>query len=188
MNPRKAFEQALAKQAEQILVAVSHSIPQPGSRVKFDPNPASLLLYSGKVPRKGEEGTVVKIPLGGGSSHYMKGPGGGLVYVNWDTLGTMGVAPQDIVKMKSLRPQQLRPGDRVTLSGSSGIDSYKSGVLVTRWEVKTDGRGIPINVEGAYKPVDWKKEVAVRLDNGKLITMFKGNVVPEGDPRGLRPR
>ena len=43
--------------------------------------------------------------------------------------------------------------------------------------MKVDGHGVPRNVaSGNYKPVDWKREVAIRLDDGKLITMFKNRI------------
>lgn len=59
--------------------------------------------------------------------------------------------------------------------GGSGIDSDKTGVIVDRSEVQANGRGIPSNVQGHYKPTDWSREVAVKLDDGSLITMFKKN-------------
>jgi hypothetical protein len=65
------------------------------------------------------------------------------------------------------------PGTRVRVGINSGIDSEKTGVVVDRREVQTDGRGVATNIEGHYKPVDWSREVAVKLDNGPLITMFK---------------
>lgn len=70
----------------------------------------------------------------------------------------------------------FREGDRVEVVGLSGIDSGKQGVVVSRREVKTNGRGVPTNIAGAYQPVDWNKEVAVRLDDGSLITMFKNRL------------
>lgn len=69
-----------------------------------------------------------------------------------------------------------RAGTRVRVAAGSGLDSGKTGRIVRPSEVKTDGRGIPTNVQGAYKPVDWKREVAIRLDDGTLITMFKVSV------------
>lgn len=72
-----------------------------------------------------------------------------------------------------------RIGERVRVSEGSGIDSGKTGVIVSPGEVKTRGDLVPTNIEGAYKPVDWKREVAVRLDNGELITMFKNRLIPE---------
>ena len=63
-------------------------------------------------------------------------------------------------------------GTRVQVVGGSGIDSGKTGTIAAFSEVMVDGRGIPINVKGAYKPVDWKRESAVRLDDGSLTTMF----------------
>lgn len=67
-------------------------------------------------------------------------------------------------------------GNKVKISDGSGVDSNKTGVIVSPREIKTDGSGVPVNVQGAYKPVDWNREVAVRLDDGNLITMFKNRV------------
>ena len=66
-------------------------------------------------------------------------------------------------------------GARVEISHGSGVDSGKKGTVVNKNEIKTDGRGIPTNAPG-YKPVDWKNEVAVRLDDGTLITMYKNRL------------
>jgi hypothetical protein len=71
-------------------------------------------------------------------------------------------------------------GDRVRVSDLSGVDSRKEGVVVRQELVKTDGRGVPTNVEGAYRPVDWRNETAVRLDDGSLITMFNNRLTNLG--------
>jgi len=69
-------------------------------------------------------------------------------------------------------------GDRVVISGGSGLFSDEMGIIVPSREIKTDYRGVPINVINKhYKPVDWSKEVVVKLDNGDLITMFKNRVM-----------
>lgn len=91
---------------------------------------------------------------------------------------------QDSLVYKALMPlikeaaTKFYIGQRVVLSPNAGIDSNKTGTIVDSSEVVTDGRGIPTNVQGAYKPVDWKKEVAIRLDTGEIITMFKNRVLP----------
>lgn len=78
-------------------------VPRVGTRVKFQPNPASMMMYSAdhrkKLPDKGGEGTVTTVSVPGGKKHFMPGPGGGLVYVKWDQTGTIGVSPLDIVKV-----------------------------------------------------------------------------------------
>ena len=72
----------------------------------------------------------------------------------------------------------LRVGKRVSIRYGSGTLSGKSGTIVNPREVKTDGKGVPTNVAGAYKPVDWSSEVAIRLDGGELVTMYKERVIP----------
>jgi hypothetical protein len=69
-----------------------------------------------------------------------------------------------------------RTGTRVLITEGSGLDSGKAGVIVPRTTVKTDHHLVPINVEGAYRPVDWRKEVAILLDDGTLITMFRSHL------------
>ena len=61
---------------------------------------------------------------------------------------------------------------RVMITEGSGLDSGKAGVLVSLSTIPTDHRGIP-KLSGHYRPLDRKKELAVLLDNGRLITMFK---------------
>jgi hypothetical protein len=68
-------------------------------------------------------------------------------------------------------------GTRVKVSDGSGIDSGKEGIIVERSRVRTDGRGVPTNIIGAYKPVDWSRDVAVQLDNGSIITMPKNRLI-----------
>lgn len=68
------------------------------------------------------------------------------------------------------------PGTKVQVTGGSGLNSDKKGTIVDKSKIKTDDKGIPTNCEGHYKPVDWDREVAIKLDNGKFITMFKNRV------------
>ena len=73
----------------------------------------------------------------------------------------------------------LKVGSRVKVVSGSGLDSGKEGVIVDRSGVKTDGRGVPTNLgAGPYKPIDWSKEVLIKQDDGKMLSMFKNRVVP----------
>lgn len=67
-------------------------------------------------------------------------------------------------------------GQKVKVSAGSGVASNKIATVVDRREITTDGRGIPKNVEGAYKPVDWNKEIAIKYENGEYDTMFKNRL------------
>lgn len=67
-------------------------------------------------------------------------------------------------------------GIRVIISEGSGIDSGKCGTIVSPSTVITDKRGIPYNVAGAYTRIDWKRESAMLLDDGTLITMFDNRI------------
>jgi hypothetical protein len=57
------------------------------------------MLYS-NAPRSGERGTVTSVPLGRRRATCLRGPGGGVVYVDWDGLGTLGVSSFDIDRVK----------------------------------------------------------------------------------------
>lgn len=81
-------------------------------------------------------------------------------------------------KDASLKQAALRIGDQARISGGTGIDSDKIVTIVAPSEVKTDGRGIPTNVAGAYKPVDFSREVAIKYDDGSIGTMFKNRLLP----------
>jgi hypothetical protein len=68
-----------------------------GLRVVFGPNPVSRALYSYAVPASGTRGTVTAVHTAGGLRTYMDGPGGGLVYVEWDSDGSVcGVSMRDL--------------------------------------------------------------------------------------------
>lgn len=74
-------------------------------------------------------------------------------------------------------PTKHRIGAKVQVMPFSGLDSGKTGVIVSPSAVKTAGDGIPLNIPGAYQQVNWRREVAVQLDNGGgLITMFKSHL------------
>lgn len=85
-----------------------------GTRVRFAAHPGSLVLYS-HHPEIGEEGTVGTMP-GFGKRTYLPGPGGGLLYVDWDQSGMIGVSPNDVEKVKA---KQSGLGD-VTRVGKVG--------------------------------------------------------------------
>lgn len=69
-----------------------------GTAVIYNPSPASRACYSGtaRTMPKGATGAVTLMALPRGKRTYMPGPGGGLVYVDWDNYGTFGVSPLDL--------------------------------------------------------------------------------------------
>lgn len=66
----------------------------------------------------------------------------------------------------------LYPGMKVKIADLSGIDSNKIVTITDRRNIKVDGRGVPQNVEGAYKQVDWNKEAAFEYEDGTYGLMF----------------
>jgi hypothetical protein len=67
-----------------------------GLRVVFRPDPASREPYSYQVPATGARGTITSVRLGGGLRTYVDGPGGGLVYVEWDDGLVCGISLRDL--------------------------------------------------------------------------------------------
>lgn len=81
-------------------ISISRACPREGLRVVFNANPASRALYGYRVPRNGEGGRVTTVPVPGGRKTCMRGPGGGLVYVKWDSGFTTGVSSIDLDRAK----------------------------------------------------------------------------------------
>ena len=73
-----------------------------------------------------------------------------------------------------LKEAKIKIGDRVKVTGG-GVDDGSTGTVINSKQIKTDGRGVP-ELTGHYKPVDWSKEIAIKKDNGEIITMFKTHV------------
>jgi len=69
----------------------------------------------------------------------------------------------------------MRIGQRIIICYCSGIDSGKRGTIIDPKEIPTKqtGGGIIPDLPGYYKPADWKKEYAIRFDDGRLGTMYK---------------
>ena len=67
-------------------------------------------------------------------------------------------------------------GDEVEISHNYGVDSGKRGTVLHPNKVRTNGRGVPIDVPGAYKPVDHKKEHVVKLHSGSYAVVPKGSL------------
>jgi len=80
-----------------------------GTRVVMNANPVSRALYT-NPPANGTEGTVVAIPVPGGKRTYMAGPGGGLVYVEWEGGYFMGVSPNDLDKVQKKKAARAAAG------------------------------------------------------------------------------
>ncbi len=100
--------------------------PRVGTRVVFDPNPVSHMMYSGShlqhLPNRGGKGTVTTIS--GRSS--MRGPGGGLVYVKWDDTDVSGASLGDIVSAKAWTGKSRWAGVRMNPKGSRKMAKKKS--------------------------------------------------------------
>ena len=68
-----------------------------GLRVVFSPHLASLADYSYRVPEPGTRGTVTAVRLARELRTLISGPGGWLVFVEWDVDGMVcGVSLRDL--------------------------------------------------------------------------------------------
>ena len=74
-----------------------------GLRVVFSPDPASGAPYAHRVPEAGAHGTITAARTTGGFRTYLDGPGGGLVFVEWD--------PDGLVCCVSMLDLKLEPDD-----------------------------------------------------------------------------
>lgn len=82
-----------------------------GMRVEYVQSPWEVAYRStmrghdlARHPRAGERGTVTTMYIpGAGSRSYLPGPGGGLVYVDWDRTGVMGVPPSALMRIAKRR-------------------------------------------------------------------------------------
>jgi hypothetical protein len=147
-----------------------------GTRVRFVPNPGSYLLYS-NPPEEGEEGTVSTVSFGGaGKRSSLKGPGGGLLYIEWDKHGHMGVSPRDVEVIGKSKQSagakglgeahQINVFSAKTRGGKYAIEAWRidssaAGRVVYRYETfksgKSDGAGV------AYTEQDLRNNLARTL-------------------------
>jgi len=76
---------------------MANRCPKSGKRVSFTGTPAAVAFYTSapppynRSPAPGEGGTVTAIAGFRGKATCMPGPGGGMVYVDWDQAGIVGV-------------------------------------------------------------------------------------------------
>ena len=80
-----------------------------GLRVIFKPTPAALSRYDYPVPVTGSHGTITAARVGAETRTYLAGPGGGLVFVEWDADG--------LVCRVSLSDLMLEPADDQAQAG-----------------------------------------------------------------------
>jgi hypothetical protein len=91
-------------------------------------------------------------------------------------------------KMKDMElTEKLDVGTKVKIADLSGVYSNREGTIVDKTKIKTDGKGIPTNVDNnPYKPVDWSKESAVEFKDGKLITMFNERIIKMNEAKDYK--
>ena len=55
----------------------------------------------------------------------------------------------------------FKPGDKV-INMEVGIGREKEAIVVDKKEIKMDEKGIPKNIPGAYKQIDWSKNIPIK--------------------------
>jgi hypothetical protein len=91
------------------------------------------------------------------------------------------VSPSEVEPVENVDeagyPRKFEIGSKAKVSDGSGLASNKIVTIVDRSKIKTDGRGVPLNVDGAYKPVDWSSEIAIQFEDGSFGTMHKSRLM-----------
>jgi hypothetical protein len=129
----------------------SHRQFREGVRVIFAPTPASMMLYS-DPPAIGATGVVTSVPLGGGRrASFLAGPGGGLVYVDWDLYPVQGVSPNDLEINQILERAKRAASGRTDTTRLSKRRGNPDTIVRERW---TDGTTIVIE-RGAHGYTGW---------------------------------
>lgn len=156
--------------------AKTSATPRAGAKVCFRPTAASLALYE-TAPHPGTMGTVVAIPVGGKRVTMLPGPGGGVLYVEWDGFGVVGVFPSDAkpagqekAAAKPAEPVKAAPAkDKAPKARRNPAVESKPGLKAT----KASKRHLPV-----LSP-EWREQRSARI--------LKRN--PGGsrnDPQGMR--
>lgn len=76
------------------------------------------------------------------------------------------------MQKRKLKEATFKAGDKATVV-DYGTMSNKVVTVVDQKEIKTDGRGVPINVSGAYKEPNYKTHVPVKTRDGKFSLIPK---------------
>jgi hypothetical protein len=75
--------------------------------------------------------------------------------------------------------ERILPGMKVQICEGSGLDSGKIGKVMYPSELKCDGRGVP-QLPGHYSPINFRKEAAIRLEDGSVTTMYLNRLIRLG--------
>lgn len=142
------MDKALRAQLSSIVEATTWSLntrtesvskgTRKGARVRF----TGLRAFYSHSPAVGEEGTVGTMP-GFGSRTYLPGPGGGLLYVNWDESGMIGVSPNDLEKVGPSEgvARRVQAAKRRTtkrdITSKKGVTVAKDAKVTLSWKSPT---------------------------------------------------
>ena len=85
-----------------------------GTLVKYTMTPWERVYhatsdYAGKPPKNGEIGRVAGMSFGSrGKKTFLAGPGGGLVYVQWPSIGMKGVPPSALTRLTEKEARMMK--------------------------------------------------------------------------------
>lgn len=87
-------------------------------------------------------------------------------------------------KNPSLYKHALRAGDRVILTGKAHADEGRTATVVGPHSIKKTSRGVVDLQRGVFVPVDWSREIAVKVSGGEIDAWPKAWVRPvNANPR-----
>ena len=136
-----------------------------------------------RAPAVGERGKVTTVPVPGGRSTSMRGPGGGLIYVDWDEIGVTGIAPQDL-KVISGPPAKKAAAPQLTAASTrQEYDRARYELEVFHLNSVAEMRAVERAVaQGAYSVADEEgMSVRLRYDSMEGLRAGYGRLV-----RGIR--
>jgi len=176
LSQAKSQERRAAKEAKVSLTVSA------GTRVTIHANPVSRAFYKGGLPANGTSGTVTPIAFPGGKRTSLPGPGGGLIYVQFDDEdGTfMGVSSIDLIKevakhaaedtvLADLTKLAAKPAKKQVTDWMWVISKDSAGgFIVTIGDPKKHGSKIKARFSGGSAKLDLKDWV--RDNVGKKVS------------------
>ena len=176
LSQAKSQERRAAQEAQVSLTGSA------GTRVTIHANPVSRAFYKGGLPANGTSGTVTPIAFPGGKRTSLPGPGGGLIYVQFDDEdGTfMGVSSIDLIKevakhaaedtvLADLTKLAAKPAKKQVTDWMWVISKDSAGgFIVTIGDPKKHGSKIKARFSGGSAKLDLKDWV--RDNVGKKVS------------------
>lgn len=127
------------------------------ARAKAAVGKAKLVLFPEGAPIYKQPGVYLGVALLGFSTLFLFAGKG---------------AKEKLAGLAGSKRRSYKPGTRVRINDTGGTLSSRTGRIIRFQDLPHDAQGRP-DVPG---PINWKKEVAIKLDNGEFVTMFKDRI------------